>query len=86
MTKNKAYQWLSQPGVKAIVVGRFDRDTNEAIEVAIDSLADRKVEPIANRTIVETSIVCMEAYYKLISEGELDPESVVRENEELDLF
>ena len=81
MTKNKTYQWLSQPGVKAIVVGSFDRDTNEAIKVSIDSLADRKVEPIANRTIVETTMVCMEAYYKLISEGEIDPESVVSEKE-----
>lgn len=37
MNNFTAYSWLSQPGVKQTIM-RFDRQTNEALQVAIDNL------------------------------------------------
>ena len=39
MSKMDAYRWLTQPGIKAILF-KYDKDTNEALQIAIDTLRD----------------------------------------------
>lgn len=42
MTEKQAYSWLTQMGILTMLF-RFDKDTNEALKVAIESLG-KKIE------------------------------------------
>ena len=39
MNKIEAYSWLTQPGILATLL-HYDRDTNEALKIAIKSLGE----------------------------------------------